>query len=385
MSRGNPDFDMTSQTFTIRSLQAFCYRYPLSTPVVTSFGRMLNRPAVFVCVEDEDGTTGWGEVWSNFPSNGAEHRARLVNEVLAPAVAGAAASGPAQIFEKLTLGTAVLALQSGEQGPFAQAIAGIDLAVWDLYARRSGKALWKLFGGNRSRINVYASGINPIGSRQMAEAALARGYRALKLKVGFELAADRANLASLRDLVGKGMLAADVNQGWSIDQALELAPSLAEFDLAWLEEPIRADRPWQDWQTLRKRTGVPPLAAGENIASRGGFDQALSGDVLRVVQPDIAKWGGLTECSAIARHIVKSGKTFCPHYLGGGIGLLASAHLLAGVGGDGLLEVDANENPLRDRFCGPVVDVREGAISLSDDPGLGIEPELASIEQYRTA
>src|SRR5438552_3292412 len=304
MSRGNPDFDMTSQTFTIRSLQAFCYRYPLSTPVVTSFGRMLNRPAVFVCVEDEDGTTGWGEVWSNFPSNGAEHRARLVNEVLAPAVAGAAASGPAQIFEKLTLGTAVLALQSGEQGPFAQAIAGIDIAVWDLYARRSGKALWKLFGGNRSRINVYASGINPIGSRQMAEAALARGYRALKLKVGFELAADRANLASLRDLVGKGMLAADVNQGWSIDQALELAPSLAEFDLAWLEEPIRADRPWQDWQTLRKRTGVPPLAAGENIASRGGFDQALSGDVLRVVQPDIAKWGGLTECSAIARHIV---------------------------------------------------------------------------------
>ena len=50
--------------------------------------------------------------------------------------------------------------------------------------------------------------------------------------------------------------------------------------------------------------------------------------------------------------IMKSGKTFCPHYLGGGIGLLASAHLLAGVGGDGLLEVDANDNPLRDRFCG---------------------------------
>src|SRR5438445_4028705 len=109
--------------FCVRTIQAFCYRYPLSTPVVTSFGRMLNRPAVFVCVEDEDGTTGWGEVWSNFPSNGAEHRARLVNEVLAPAVAGAAASEPAQIFEKLTLGTAVLALQSGEQGPFAQAIA----------------------------------------------------------------------------------------------------------------------------------------------------------------------------------------------------------------------------------------------------------------------
>jgi L-alanine-DL-glutamate epimerase-like enolase superfamily enzyme len=376
---------MTSQNFIIRSVQAFCYRYPLSTPVVTSFGRMLNRPAVFVRVEDEDGNTGWGEVWANFPSTGAEHRARLVNEVLAPAIAGVAVREPSRIFEKLTLGTAVLALQCGEQGPFAQAIAGIDLAVWDLYARRSGRALWKSLGGDRNRIKVYASGINPTGSRQMAETALARGHRALKLKVGFEPAADRANLTSLRDLVGKGVLAADANQGWSIDQALKIAPSLSEFDLAWLEEPIRADRPWQEWQVLRKSTGVPPLAAGENIASRVGFNQALDDDVLRVVQPDIAKWGGLTECSAIARDIVKSGKMFCPHYLGGGIGLLASAHLLAGVGGDGLLEVDSNDNPLRDRFCGPVVDVRDGAITLSDDPGLGIEPDLVSIEQYRTA
>jgi L-alanine-DL-glutamate epimerase-like enolase superfamily enzyme len=345
---------------------------------------MLNRPAVFVRVEDVDGNAGWGEVWSNFPSTGAEHRTRIVNEVLAPAVSGFAVGEPSQVFEKLTQGTSVLALQCGEPGPFAQAIAGIDLAIWDLHARRRKTALWKLLGGARQTIRVYASGINPTGSRQMAEAALARGHCALKLKIGFEPAADRANLASLRDLVGNGMLAADANQGWSIDQALEIAPGLAEFNLAWLEEPIRADRPWQEWQALGKGAGVP-LAAGENIASRDGFKQAIGDDTLCVVQPDIAKWGGLTECSAIARNIVKSGKTFCPHYLGGGIGLLASAHLLAGVGGDGLLEVDSNDNPLRDRFCGPVVDVRDGAVTLSDDPGLGVEPDLASIEQYRTA
>ena len=375
---------MTSPTFTVRSAQAFCYRYPLSTPVVTSFGRMLNRPAVFVRVEDTDGNTGWGEVWSNFPSTGAEHRARLVNEVLAPAMTGIAVSEPLQIFEKLTLGTSVLALQCGEPGPFAQAIAGIDLAVWDLYARRRETALWKLLGGARQQIKVYASGINPTGSRQMAESALARGHRALKLKIGFEPASDRANLVSLRDLVGNGMLAADANQAWSIEEALEAVPELSEFNLAWLEEPIRADRPWQEWQALRKIAAVP-LAAGENIASRDGFRQVLADDVLRVVQPDIAKWGGLTECGAAARDILKSGKMFCPHYLGGGIGLLASAHLLAGAGGDGLLEVDSNDNPLRDRFCGAVANVRDGTITLGDDPGLGIEPDLASIEQYRTA
>ena len=375
---------MTLQTFAIRRVQAFCYRYPLSTPVVTSFGRMLNRPAVFVRVEDEDGQVGWGEVWANFPSTGAEHRARLVNEVLAPALSGFTANDPSDVFDTLTKDTSVLALQSGEFGPFAQAIAGIDLAVWDLCARRRNMALWKMLGGNRNQIRVYASGINPTGSRQMAEAALSRGHRALKLKIGFDLAADRANLASLHQLIGDGMLAADANQAWSTERALEIAPHLGEFGLAWLEEPIRADRPWQEWQRLREDAGLP-LAAGENITSRAGFEQALGDDVLRVVQPDIAKWGGLSVCSDIARDILTSGKTFCPHYLGGGIGLLASAHLLAGVGGDGLLEVDANDNPLRDRFCGPVADIRDGMVTLSDNAGLGIEPDLSSIEQYRTA
>lgn len=375
---------MTSQTFAIRTVKAFCYRYPLATPVVTSFGRMLDRPAVFVRVEDTDGHVGWGEVWANFPAVGAEHRARLVNEVLAPAIAGFAASHPLDVFETLTQATSVLALQSGEPGPFAQAISGIDLAVWDLYARRRQMPLWKLLGGNRSRIRVYASGINPTGSRQMAEAALSRGHRALKLKVGFDLAADRVNLASLRQLIGDGMLAADANQAWSLDRALEVVPQLGEFDLAWLEEPIRADRPWQEWQALRRDSSMP-LAAGENIASQAGFTQALGGDVLRVVQPDIAKWGGLSLCSGIARDIMKSGKTFCPHYLGGGIGLLASAHLLAGVGGDGLLEIDSNDNPLRDLFCGAVREVTDGMVTLGDDPGLGFAPDLSSIENYRTA
>ncbi|MCA6107038.1 mandelate racemase/muconate lactonizing enzyme family protein [Bradyrhizobium cenepequi] len=374
---------MTSSPTTIRSIQAFGYRYPLATPVITSFGRMSDRPAVFVRAEDIDGNVGWGEVWCNFPAPGAEHRVRLVNEILAPAISGFTASAPSVIFDRLVVGTSVLALQSGEAGPFAQSIAGIDLAVGDLFARRQKIALWKLLGGARSRIKVYASGINPIGSAQMAEVALSRGHRALKLKIGFDPASDRANLAALRQLIGNGTLAADVNQGWSIESAIEFAPQLEQFGLAWLEEPIRADRPRQEWKLLRDNTRLP-LAAGENIASKAGFAEALSDDVLRVIQPDIAKWGGLSVCIGLARDILRSGKTFCPHYLGGGIGLLASAHLLAGVGGEGLLEVDCNDNPLRDRFCGPVADVVDGMIELGEAPGLGVEPDLAAIEQYRT-
>ena len=374
---------MTADSFTTRSIEAFCYRYPLATPVVTSFGKMLNRPAVFVRAVDEDGVEGWGEAWSNFPAPGAEHRARLVNEVLAPGLVLRRFDGPAQAFEVVSEGTEVLALQCGEPGPFAQAISGIDLALWDLSARRRRLPLWRLLGGQSRRIKVYASGINPGGAAQTAEAALARGHRALKLKVGFGAETDLANLAALRAIVGAGMLAVDANQGWSVDQALEMLPRLAAFDLRWLEEPIRADRPREEWRGLRAAAKMP-IAAGENISSVEGFKDVLAEDVLGVVQPDIAKWGGLSACAGLARDILKAGKTFCPHYLGGGIGLLASAHLLAGIGGDGWLEVDANDNPLRDRFCGAVANVTDGTIVLGEEPGLGFTPDLSGIANYRS-
>ncbi|MET4020679.1 mandelate racemase/muconate lactonizing enzyme family protein [Bradyrhizobium sp. S3.2.12] len=374
---------MTTDSFTIRSIEAFCYRYPLATPVVTSFGKMLNRPAVFVRAVDEDGVEGWGEAWSNFPAPGAEHRARLVNEVLAPGLVGRRFDSPAQAFEVLSKGTEVLALQCGEPGPFAQAVSGIDLALWDLSARRRRLPLWRLLGGQSRRIKVYASGINPGGAAQTAEAALTRGHRALKLKVGFGAETDLSNLAALRAIVGAGMLAADANQGWSVDQALEMLPRLAAFDLRWLEEPIRADRPREEWRRLRAAAKTP-IAAGENISSVEGFKGVLAEDLLGVVQPDIAKWGGLSACAGVARDILKAGKTFCPHYLGGGIGLLASAHLLAGIGGDGWLEVDANDNPLRDRFCGAVANVTDGTIVLGEEPGLGFTPDLSGIANYRS-
>ena len=375
---------MSADQFAIRTVRASSYRFPLSTPVVTSFGRMLNRPAVFVEIEDTDGVTGWGEVWSNFPAVGAEHRVRIVNDILAALIENVSISHPGEIFQQLSARLDVLALQSGEPGPFAQSIAGVDLALWDLFAKRQRQPLWKLLGGASPRIGVYASGINPTGSAAMAEAALRRGHRALKLKIGFGEAQDRSNLKELCALGGYDSLAADANQAWKLDEALKRAAGFAEFNLAWLEEPIRADRPRNEWITLARSVPIP-LAAGENIASRDDFADLLSEGAVKVVQPDMAKWGGFSECIAIGRNVLKAGRRFCPHYLGGGIGLLASAHLLAAVGGDGLLEIDSNDNPLRDRFCGPVAKVEDGTITLGDEPGLGINPDVASIANLRTA
>ncbi|MGA7004564.1 MAG: enolase C-terminal domain-like protein, partial [Pseudolabrys sp.] len=92
----------------------------------------------------------------------------------------------------------------------------------------------------------------------------------------------------------------------------------------------------------------------------------------------------ITACIAVARDVLASKRYYCPHYLGGGIGLVASAHLLAGSRGGGLLEVDSNDNPLREGFCGAVADISDGEIVLPEAPGLGIEPDVAAIERYRT-
>lgn len=367
---------------TLTSVQAFCYRYPLSTPVVTSFGRMSDRPAVFIRVEDADGMVGWGEAWCNFPTVGAEHRARLINESLGLLVTGAAFADPAALFARLSAATAVLALQSGEAGPFAQAIAGIDIAVWDLCARREGVPLWRLLGGESPTVGVYASGINPTGSAAMAERALAAGHRAFKLKIGFDAATDDANIAAIRAVIGGLPLAVDANQAWDCATAARRAAELGAMGLAWLEEPLRADRPRAEWRTVGE-AGGPPLAAGENVTGLDGFDALLDEGVIAVVQPDMAKWGGFSAGIPVARAVRAAGRQFFPHYLGGGIGLLASAHLLAAAGGEGRLEVDVNDNPLRDLTCGPVARIFDGRITLDEAPGLGFAPDLAALAPWR--
>jgi L-alanine-DL-glutamate epimerase-like enolase superfamily enzyme len=365
----------------IRSVRARVYRSPIATPVVASFGTMRDRPMVVIRVEDDDGAFGLGEAWCNFPTVGAEHRARLVESVIAPLLEGKSFESPRDAFRLLTSKTAVLAIQSGEPGPLAQAIAGVDIALWDLAARRAGEPLWKVLGGKSPRVKVYASGLNPDQPGKLAARRRDEGYTAFKLKIGFGLERDVANLETLRMTLGDEVdLMADANQAWSLQQAEVVVPHLERFDLRWLEEPLRADMPWNDWHVLARHTKIP-LAGGENLGSDEAFDTALHERALDVVQPDIAKWGGFTACLPVARRILDAGLRYCPHYLGGGIGLLASAHLLAAVGGDGMLEIDANPNPLRERLFGPLGKVAEGHASLDDSPGLGAI-DLAAIGEF---
>ncbi len=367
----------------LRRVEARVYRFPLQAPVRTSFGVMHERPALFVRVEDGDGAEGWGEVWCNFPGCGAEHRARLIETVFAPLLDGRRIVDPATVTDDLAARTAVLAIQSGEPGPMQQCVAGIDIALWDLVARRAGTPLWRLLGGTNPEIGAYASGINPDDAAQTAVRCRDEGHRAFKLKVGFGERRDLENLQAMREVLGPAsILAVDANQAWTLDAAIEMARRMEAFELDWLEEPLRADRPWSEWRRLAAATRIP-LAAGENLAGFAQFDDALAQRALGVVQPDAAKWGGLSNCAELGRRIRAAGLRYCPHFLGAGVGLLASAHLLAAVGGDGLLEIDNNPNPLRTLTCGAAGVVRDGRVTLDEKPGLGIVPDLAALREFR--
>lgn len=230
---------------------------------------------------------------------------------------------------------------------------------------------------------VYATGINPDGPEHFALARQAEGHRAFKLKIGFGEAQDLRNVRALREALGReAELMVDANQALDLAGAMRVASLLAPFGLRWLEEPLRVDRPAAEWACLAEASGTA-LAGGENLR---GADllAAAEGGVLRVIQPDITKWGGITGNAPVAAAAVRRGKSFCPHVFGGGVALLASLHLLAAAGGDGTLEFDCHPNAARELVVGALLPVRDGRVPVPDGPGLGATPDLEALSRYRT-
>ncbi|WP_242481919.1 mandelate racemase/muconate lactonizing enzyme family protein [Paracraurococcus ruber] len=217
------------------------------------------------------------------------------------------------------------------------------------------------------------------------EEARSRGYRNFKIKIGFgeqrDLATLRPVFASLRE--GERVMV-DINQGWDLRAAMRGVQVLGELPLTWIEEPLAADRPSWEWAQVSGASRAP-LAAGENLRGMAAYQQAVAEHHLGFVQPDCAKWGGASATLPVARAVVAAGRAYCPHFLAGGIGQLASLHLLAAVRGGGFLEVDANPNPLRSVIIDAVVPVRDGVMALREGPGLGVVPDMAQFERFVAA
>lgn len=379
---GAPDAELPSiDPVRLVSVGTVVLRVPLDTPLPTSFGVMDARSALLVRVEDADGTVGWGEVWCNFPTFGAEHRALLIERIVGPRLLEQRDVRPGVAFTPFARKLHQLALQTGEFGPLAQVLGGLDVALWDLAARRIGAPLSSLFGADAADVPAYASGINPTEPAATVAAARADGHRAFKLKVGFGRDRDLANIEAVAAALHEGeVFMTDANQAWDIDDALVIAETLGGIGCGWLEEPLPADAATADWSAIAA-AGIP-IAAGENMRGLAAFETALAEGWLSVAQPDTGKWGGLTGGLAVARCALGAGRRFCPHHLGGALGLVAAAHLLAAAGGDGLLEMDVNDNPLRTEMVEKLPAVAGGRWPLPTGPGLGVAPRLDDLGRW---
>ncbi|MBO6815928.1 MAG: mandelate racemase/muconate lactonizing enzyme family protein [Rhizobiaceae bacterium] len=365
-------------------LEVSAYRIPVKKPVATSFGVMRDRPAVFVKLVADDGSFGWGEIFANWPAAGAEHRARLLVMDIADILFEIDGETPESFWQELDAKTRIRAVQCGEIGPFDQVIAGLDTAINDIAARKAGLPMAKYLNGENARrsVPVYASGIAAYAADEEVARARAEGIRNFKLKVGFDTDSDLATLGRISTGLLEGeRLFTDANQAWDVTQAADFLAKAEAFGLGWIEEPIPARSKLEDWKILASKTEIP-IAAGENMVGDTVFDEAIASGVFSYLQPDVAKWGGISRCYATARKTLDAGRIYCPHFLGGGIGLIASAHLLAATGGDGLLEVDINPNQLRDAFLdGEMVN---GEWQLPETPGLGIEQLPEEISEFQT-
>lgn len=364
--------------------ECFVCRASIEKPVVNAFGSMAERVAVFVRLTDADGVSGWGEIWSNFPTIGAEHRARLFHSFIAPRLIGRSINDPASFWAETDRALHLWGLQAGEPGAFAAALSGADLALHDLAARRAGVPLWRWLGGeDGGPVPVYASGLNP-DAQALAQVETARdaSHRSFKIKIGFGEARDLATLRPVFAGLKTGeRIMVDINQGWDLRTATRMVQVLGEFPLTWIEEPLAADRPAWEWSQVAGASSAP-LAAGENLRGALEFHTALREHHLGFVQPDCCKWGGLSATLPVARAIVASGRAYCPHFLAGGIGQLASLHLLAAARGNGLLEIDANPNPLRSELIDSVLRIKDGTVTPPATPGLGIEPDIEALSRF---
>ena len=182
---------------------------------------MQSRPCIIIELEDFNKNIGYGEIWCNFPSDGASYRFNLLNSIYLKNIVGCEFSNPEKLIDRITEKFKTLFIQSGDMGSFHNINSGLDCAFWDLFAKTQKLPLNKLLSSDsQDHISVYASGINPDESSEKIKEARSIGIKAFKVKIGFNHSLDIDLLNSLSGNVSsEEMMMLDVNQGWSSEEA----------------------------------------------------------------------------------------------------------------------------------------------------------------------
>jgi D-arabinonate dehydratase/D-galactarolactone cycloisomerase len=358
--------------------------YPYQWRSRASYSKSVDT--TIVKITTDSGLVGWGEAKSPVAPTVT---ATIIRDLMAGLLIGEDPTNPALQWERLY---GSMRIRGHSHGFWMEAISGIDIALWDLSAKALGVPLCKLLGGNfRNRVKIYASGIpgvGPAGSesaleqlRVKAQDVRQRGFRGVKMALGMGVQADVRSVQIVRDTLGPDFtILTDAAGMYNLPQAIELARALEKLKVGWLEAPL-APEEVGSYGALAKAVDLP--IASDLIFNRWQTRELLLAGGVDVIQPDVCRAGGLTECKRIAELADAFHKAATPHVsIGSAIHFAASVHLAAAIPNQTWMEFWYGANPLGDAIIRTPFRIEQGYFHIPEGAGLGIEIDEQALRQY---
>ena len=366
----------------ISEVTCFPVKAPIGSGVGTGREAWSEVTALFVRIRTDEGLTGWGEGFARFiPGIYAE----IVEKRLKPILIGADPFAVEALWQKM-----YRSLFGRSGGMLIEAIAAVDIALWDIIGKALGQPLYKVFGhAGFDSLPAYAAAIgwadDASAERQLRQ-SLDWGFRQVKVRLGRPLDAAIRRSKLIRDLAGPDIrLMADANWTYDVDDALRLADALAGLGYDWLEEPI-VPEDLDGYKILAQKARIR-LAAGESDFTSTGIAPLLASRAIGIAQPDVTRAGGITETRKIAALARAFHIAYGPHVgFSGAICAAASLHLAAAAPHFDSYECMIFASPLRDEVAAKPVASREslvnGNLPLPEGPGLGVEIDEKALRKF---
>jgi len=326
----------------------------------------------FVHVFTDEGVIGIS------PCQGSKLNKVLIEDMLVSQIVNEDPFNVERIWEKMFWYT----LQVGRKGAPIIAMSAIDIAIWDIIGKALNTPVHKLLGGHREIVPCYGSGINLNYSlHELVEemtSYVEQGFKMVKMKMGKQDPdEDLQRVKAVRDAIGSSVdLAVDVNNGWSLNNALRMTKKLERYDIYWLEEPILADD-IEGLAKLASDTSIP-ITVDENHYTKYGFRELIEKGAVEIVQADIGKCGGVTEFKKIAGMSEAWGLPVCPHHTE-----YVDIPLVAAIPNGLFVEYIAEFfGPVGQIFRDPIHPIH-GNIVPSNKPGFGMDLDESVIEKFK--
>lgn len=336
-------------------------------------------------VRSDTGLVGYGECLGRYAPR---IWAAIVDDLLAPLVAGEDPWDTERLWERMFRD--LRSLSGHSRGMLVEGIAGVDTALWDLKGKAAGRPVSALLGGRvRSRLSAYASSVmvrEPEAMAADAAEVVARGFRALKVKIGTGVESDAAVIRGVRRAVGDAVdLMVDANGAYRAAEAIDLIRRIDDCRITWFEEPVPPDD-LEGYRRIRAATTMR-LAAGEGEFTRFGVRDVLAADAVDVIQPDVARAGGISETRKITELAATHHVAYAPHVGFSSIVCVAATLQLAAAAPNFLTyECMYTANPLRERLAvtalGGPAQLDDGRVPVPQGPGLGLELDPDALAFY---